>query len=162
VTSPWLSWGPYLWADGSHARSDGLKWTCGEFEDDGTHPGPGGETKVASLLLDFFKHDPTTRPWFLAQGSTGLPDAHAPALSVRPNPTAGFVDLRLAAPVGAAWKIEVLDVAGRRVGEAGRGVSRGDESLTIDLGGLGLGRGVYWLVMEADGRRSGRRVTLID
>lgn len=65
VMSPWLSWGPYLWADGLLPRSDGLIWACDDLTDDGTHPSPSGQKKVAQLLLDFFKTDSTTRSWFL-------------------------------------------------------------------------------------------------
>ena len=68
VTSPWLSWGPYLWADGLKARSDGLTYACSDFNpSDGTHPAPGGaREKVARLLLDFLKTDSTAKPWFLS------------------------------------------------------------------------------------------------
>ena len=31
----------------------------------GTHQSPSGQRKVGKLLLDFFKSDSTTRPWFL-------------------------------------------------------------------------------------------------
>ncbi len=62
--APWLAWGPYLWADGLTPRSDGLAWACGDFADDGTHPGPSGRQKVADLLLDFVRTDPTAREWF--------------------------------------------------------------------------------------------------
>ncbi|MBI1745516.1 MAG: hypothetical protein HYR55_02890 [Acidobacteria bacterium] len=66
VRSPWLSWGAYLWADGLNPRSDGLVWECEDFIDtDGTHPSLQGRRKVAEMLLDFFKNDSTTVPWFL-------------------------------------------------------------------------------------------------
>jgi uncharacterized protein (TIGR03437 family) len=62
--APWLSWGPYLWADGLKPRFDGLSWSCSEFQADGTHPSAAGAQKVARMLLDFFHTDPTARPWF--------------------------------------------------------------------------------------------------
>jgi hypothetical protein len=64
---PWLSWGPYLWADGMNPRiGDGLTWACSDFQTaDGTHPSPeGGQPKVANMLLNFFKTDTTTASWF--------------------------------------------------------------------------------------------------
>jgi len=61
----WLAWGPYLWADGLVPRSDGLTWLCSDLQDDGTHPSTTGRQKVAGLLLNFFKTNETTRPWFL-------------------------------------------------------------------------------------------------
>ena len=65
VRSPWLAWGPYLWADGIKPRSDGLTYLPADLGSDGTHPSPSGREKVAQLLLDFLKKDPTSRPWFL-------------------------------------------------------------------------------------------------
>lgn len=65
VRAPWLSWGPYMWADGLTPRNDGLQWDCADFEIDGTHPSTSGEQKVAALLTDFFKTDSTARSWFL-------------------------------------------------------------------------------------------------
>ncbi len=64
--SPWLSWGPYLWADGLIPRSDGLTWNCpADYAADGTHPSVNGRQKVADLLIDFFLSDETAKPWFL-------------------------------------------------------------------------------------------------
>ncbi len=63
--SPWLSWGPSLWAKGDAARSDGLKWLVSDFATDGTHPSTSGRQKVAQLLIQFFTTDETTKPWFL-------------------------------------------------------------------------------------------------
>jgi Cu/Ag efflux protein CusF len=66
VKSPWLSWGPYLWANGAQPREDGFYYNESDFGGDGTHPSPPGQQKVAELMLKFFKSDTTTQPWFLA------------------------------------------------------------------------------------------------
>ena len=82
VVAPWISWGPYLWADGTTPRSDGLVWLCTDTADL-QHPSAGGGVpKVARQLLSFFKTDPTTRPWFLKQTVTGTPPVCAPVASV--------------------------------------------------------------------------------
>lgn len=64
VKAPWLAWGPYMWADGTTPRSDGLTWVCSDFQSDGTHPASSARQKVAQMLLNFFKSDSTTT-WFL-------------------------------------------------------------------------------------------------
>lgn len=66
ATAPWLAWGPYLWADGERARSDGLAWSCSDLQSDGTHPSTSGRQKVAQHLLQFVRTDITAREWYLA------------------------------------------------------------------------------------------------
>ena len=74
---PWLSWGPYLWADGlgpdgveggipgRQEPADGLEYACEDFStNDGIHPGPGSRQKVTHQLEAFFLDDPTASPWF--------------------------------------------------------------------------------------------------
>lgn len=73
VVVPWISWGPYLWVDGTVPRSDGLTWLCTDLESDFTHPNTNGVAKVGPQLLAFFKTDPTATPWFLQQTVTNLP-----------------------------------------------------------------------------------------
>jgi len=65
LKEPWLSWGPYLWANGMGKREDGLVYEERDFGPDGTHPSQSGREKVARQLLDFFKTDSTARPWFV-------------------------------------------------------------------------------------------------
>ncbi|MCH8804876.1 MAG: hypothetical protein IH986_02160 [Planctomycetes bacterium] len=65
VNAAWMQWGPYMWADGTNPRSDGLIWARSDFRNDGTHPSSQGAAKVAAMLLEFFSSAPTTRLWFL-------------------------------------------------------------------------------------------------
>jgi hypothetical protein len=66
VKSPWMSWGPYLWANGEKPRSDGFHFVLADFmETDQMHESPAGRIKVGRQILQFFKNDTTTRSWFL-------------------------------------------------------------------------------------------------
>jgi Cu/Ag efflux protein CusF len=67
VKAPWLSWGPYLWANGSTKRADGFSYEEKDFAADGTHQSASGTEKVGRLMLQFFKTDGTARPWFLKE-----------------------------------------------------------------------------------------------
>ena len=65
VKSPWLCWGPYLWANGTTKRADGFVWEENDFrEDDRTHESTQGQDKVGRELVKFFKTDKTTKSWF--------------------------------------------------------------------------------------------------
>jgi hypothetical protein len=61
---PWVSWGPYLWANAT-PRSDGTRWECGDLQQDLLHPSKSGDSKVAAHLLSFFATAPTSASWFL-------------------------------------------------------------------------------------------------
>jgi hypothetical protein len=67
VKAPWLSWGPYLWANGTAKRADGFFYEESDFGGDGTHPTAAGQRKVAGQLLKFFKEDATAKKWFVKQ-----------------------------------------------------------------------------------------------
>jgi hypothetical protein len=65
VRAPWIAWGPYLWTDGAAGRKDGFVYLREDLREDGLHPSAQGIAKIAALLLEFFKQDPTARSWFL-------------------------------------------------------------------------------------------------
>lgn len=61
---PWLTWGPYLWANGTTPREDGLTWERHDFEADGFTLSAKGAQKSASQLLRFLMREPTAAGWF--------------------------------------------------------------------------------------------------
>ncbi len=67
VVAPWLSWGPYLWANGKKKNADGLSYEESDFGPDGTHPSASGRRKVAEQLLNVLRTDTTAQPWFLKE-----------------------------------------------------------------------------------------------
>jgi hypothetical protein len=151
VVAPWLSWGPYLWADGLNPRSDGLTWACGDFvTSDGTHPSASGRDKVADSLLTFFHTDATAQPWYLLNPTGAVEPGRSAGieLSIRPNPFTSNVAFRFAPPIGERWRLEVLDVAGRRVREVGAGIGNGSAVQLRwdgrDPAGSNAAAGVYW------------------
>jgi hypothetical protein len=94
--SPWLAWGPYLWAKGETPREDnGLFWIKADFGNDGTHPSQSGRAKVANLLLDFMKSDSTAIPWFVKKPATSVEEVSGPAISFRiyPNPALNYITI---------------------------------------------------------------------
>jgi hypothetical protein len=69
TVAPVLLWGPYLWADGTTPRSDGLTWIRTDYDSGGRHPSQAGQRKAGKMLLDFFKSSPFSTCWFLAAGT---------------------------------------------------------------------------------------------
>ncbi|HMC11699.1 MAG TPA: hypothetical protein VKH44_10430, partial [Pirellulaceae bacterium] len=56
VKAPWLSWGPYLWANGNRPRKDGFVFAYDDFRDnDRMHHSVQGMQKMGQQLLQFFK-----------------------------------------------------------------------------------------------------------
>ncbi|HND55047.1 MAG TPA: hypothetical protein PLV92_21685, partial [Pirellulaceae bacterium] len=69
VKAPWLSWGPYLWANGATPRADGFSYERDDFGGDGTHHAQAGQRKCGKLIFDFFNSDSTTKTWFKASSA---------------------------------------------------------------------------------------------
>jgi hypothetical protein len=75
---PWVAWGPYLWANGTMPRSDGLTWERDDFESDGASLSEKGARKGATMLFDFLLHEPTAATWFRAPNVPGRSRAVRP------------------------------------------------------------------------------------
>ena len=162
VEAPWLSWGPYLWADGLTPRSDGLTWSCGMFANDGTHPGPAARNLVADSLLAFFKRDATTAPWFTRSTvDVPAPELQALGLTISPNPARSWLMASFAVPASERWSATVHDAAGRFVRELGGGLGDGAHRRLEWDGRTRLGApvpgGVYWVRVRAGERVESRR-----
>lgn len=124
---PWLAWGPYLWADGTTMRIDGLSWNCSDLADDGTQPSAAGQQKVARMLLDFFKSDTTARPWFVA----GIQPPKTPAPTMVVNAAAYFASV---AP-GSIATIFGSDLASATASAPALPLPYGIAGTTVDVGG---------------------------
>lgn len=83
ASTPYLTWGPYLWIDGENPRSDGRIWPAQDLIVDCTHPSQSGTQKAAAQLMAFFTTSPLTFPWFLKTNTV------IPPLSVSSSITQG-------------------------------------------------------------------------
>ncbi len=170
VQAPWLSWGPYLWADGLNPRSDGMTWRCQDFsESDGTHPSTSGRNIVADSLLSFFRRDDTAVRWFLNPSvlsvSPRAPVA-GPRLALTPIPARAELAIAFPSALGERWMLEVLDLAGRQVRDLGGGMGEGGTIARRwdgrDDSGARVHAGVYWVRLGAGGRSHAARAVLLD
>ena len=166
VVAPWLSWGPYLWADGLNPRSDGLTWACSDFNSsDGTHPSATGREKVADSLLAFVRRDAAAAPWYTT-GIVGAPRPSAGAvgisLAIAPNPARAAPEIEFAVPAGARWKLDVVDPSGRRVdGTTGMGTGAVQRYTMNFPVGAAVPPGSYFVSLEAGGQRAVRRLVIL-
>ncbi len=144
--APWLSWGFYPWADGLSERSDGLVWTCQDFQSDGTHPSVLGSEKLATGLHTFLSSDPTSAPWYLAAGAprTGLPFCFGDGSGL-PCPCGNEGD------PGRGCANSAVPAGARLFGSGTPFVTADDVQLVVE----GLPAGAAVLLFQAQGRIGG-------
>ncbi len=95
TVAPWVAWGPYVWADSTNPRSDGLTWVQADYASDFTHPAKTGVEKVSGKLMDLFLLSPYTKSWFAPGNSSSVLDITPPAtslVSVDGDTTSPYVD----------------------------------------------------------------------
>lgn len=145
IKSPWLSWGPYLWAKGATPRADGLTWLPTDFAADGTHPSNSGRLKVANLLLQFFSTDSTCIPWFLKQSVTKVNDVNqTPSISIFPNPCSKEFTYSWNSITTNPTQIVLVNTLGEPIQKLFEGVpTLGQQSITCS--GISLNAGLYYI-----------------
>ncbi len=168
VEAPWLAWGPYLWADGLNPRaSDGLTWACADYQtSDGTHPAAGARVKVSNQLLDFMHNDATAQPWYVSSTvAAPAPGVSRIDLAAAPNPARGPVELTFTPAAGEHWRLEVLDLAGRRVRDLGEGTGDGASNTrrwdARNQRGAPARAGIFWARLASGERQTVRRLVLL-
>jgi len=156
--APWLSWGPYLWANGINPRSDGLIWLIDDFvTSDRTHPSASGQKKVADLLLNFLKTDLTARNWFLKKSFTSINEIVNSRLNNSfylyqnyPNPFNPNTVIQYWLTLNSHITLKVYDVLGREVAAlADEFKTAGIYNLIFNTQNFSLSSGVYFYRLTA-------------
>ncbi len=78
--APFITWGPYFWADGINPRmTDSLTWTCDNFRDDtiggGFHLKDEYKFKESDPIADYFMNNAITKIWYKNSASWAGCDA---------------------------------------------------------------------------------------
>lgn len=157
VAAPWLAWGPYLWADGTTPRGDGLTWACSEYRGDGAHLEATGNQKVAKMLLDFLQAEPTAA-WLFDDrelppsppgGETPSPTSTVPEVT---TPDSTIASPTTPTPVPTTTGTVATPTTPSPPGSDGIPVA-----LWVMVGaaaGLLAGAGLFWLIERHRRRRS--------
>ena len=89
----------------------------------------------------------------------GVPGEALSLEAAYPNPAAGVVTIRYAAPAGSAVRVEVVDLLGRTVAVLVEERTDGPQETTLDT--RDLANGVYVLRLSADGQMLSRKLTVV-
>ncbi|MFH0991547.1 MAG: T9SS type A sorting domain-containing protein [bacterium] len=163
--APWMAWGPYLWADGTIPRSDGLVWVVNDFVADGTHPSSSGQQKVAQLLLNFFKKDSTASIWFTRSFTMAFPSDQELPLNFSleqnyPNPFNPSTMISYQIPVTGDISLSVYNQHGERILTLVEGrQSAGTHRLTWNASGFSTG--IYYCQLKTGTYQNTRKLLLL-
>lgn len=147
--APWMSWGPYIWADGKNFNSQGLNFVCPEdYESDGVHlSNPRGRLKVSSRLLNFMLSDSCTRPWFTNQQTNDVGQMMlSDQLNLKRLSDNAF---QIEFPVNTLHAVNVFSATGQLVQH--HELQSSNDSLLI---GLAKPSGVYYLQFIAKNKNA--------
>lgn len=115
-TAPWISWGPYIWANGTTTSTDGVSWSQSDFQSNGLNVSTAGANKIRDELTEFFDNSPYTS-WYSASTSLALTDLVSSTYlgysgGLYPNATNTAPSAHRSAGLQKASEIQPLDVNG--------------------------------------------------
>jgi hypothetical protein len=127
--SPWIGWGPHIWADGIRKNVvDGLYWYCAvDYKPDGGgyHLSNEGKDKAGELIYNFFKNSTVAADWFRYNTrwvscdpdfrTTGLEVKKNPEIKIFPNPNNGdgYIEINEISP--GDLHIQIVNAVGEVV-----------------------------------------------
>ena len=165
--SPWLSWGPYLWADGLTPRSDSLTWVCpDDYKDDGDHPSIVGREKVANMILDFFMNDETTIPWFIDGITLDVNRPHGDGLPVSfrvrsyPNPFNPSTNIQFELPAAEHVTLRIYNLLGQELATL-IDEEKTAGTYTTQFNAPGTASGIYVYQLNAGSRTATGKLVLM-
>lgn len=157
TNSPWLSWGPYFWADGLTPRAnDGLTWECEDYDEfgGGFHLSSQGLQKEMDMLIDFFMTNSSSKKWFkngptwsscdpsMRLSSSNDPDFnnfYADEISIFPTPNNGNFSVAFYNEDGAAKVLKIVNNQGQEVYEKVIDETKGEVMMEIALQNIPAG-----------------------
>lgn len=92
--TPWVTWGPYLWANGAMPNADGLTMLPMDYEGDMIHENRAGVAKiVATSILPWWLGSEFAASWFRA-GAVPSPPPPTPVMVTKMDVVARLAALR--------------------------------------------------------------------
>ncbi|MFN3940627.1 MAG: T9SS type A sorting domain-containing protein, partial [Chitinophagales bacterium] len=169
--SPFIAWGPYVWADGNNPNSEGLFWNCeADFAPDGGgyHLTNLGKDKEALLLLNWAKTNPVVKRWFLdnpkwnscdpfGRTSDGRPhDADDinynnidQNIALYPSPNDGRFFIQWAKPAAGFKKLTIVNATGQIVFEDALSTAFAETGMQVDISNYPSG--IYFATINING-----------
>lgn len=161
--------GPYV---GVYRRSAGQPWSSiGTAQANGSGVVSFADASVPEggdfgyMLVVPSQHGTTVggETWVDVPSATGVDPRNGVSLSIAriaPNPAAGRFTVSFALPASGAARLELIDLAGRRVVERDlSGLGAGSHQITIDRA-RDLSPGMYFLRLTQEGRSVSRRIVI--
>lgn len=170
--APFMSWGPYVWADGINPNSQGLFWDCEtDFSEDGGgyHLTNGGKDKEALVMKNWAQTDPIAKLFFndsprwdppmRQAGNSGI-NAQVPEYSIDifPSPNNGTFTVQTDIFEAGYNHMYIVNSLNQKVWEASVDNAMADNGISVNL--QGMPAGVYVVFMQVNGQQVSKKFIL--
>lgn len=158
---PYITWGPYFWADGTNPRADGLSWSCEEFRSDSTgggfHLKEEYQYKEGDMIYDFLTTNDVAKlffndgPKWAACGTGRYGNAQTEnGLNIFPNPASELITVQLPATLTGTVDVAICDGFGRLLYQR---TVQAETTSGINLAIADYPSGFYYCIVKSDAER---------